>query len=208
MDELLRDEASPDLLTADVYAFQGHELYILQGTNFSVAYDAATQLWHDWESATLTRWRGQNIVQFGTKWICGDNINGNLYELDPDVYAENGADFVMEMISPPFHAFPNRVQVNALWLDFAPGVGLNSTDDHNADPQVTLQVSFDGGKTFGSARTATLGLIGEYQRRIRFNRLGTDRGHGFVFKVTVSAQVGRAFLGAAADVEQISAVAA
>ena len=204
IERLIDEEATPDNLTADVYRMRGHEFYILSGTNFTVAYDAGAG-WHDKTSSGLTRWRGQCITKYGEKWICGDQSNGNLYEIDPDTYNENGEDMTMRIRSPIQHNTPNRLQYNSLYLDFVTGVGLNTTDVHNSDPKVMLRYSDDGAKSWSNERTRSLGEIGEYKTRVKFSRLGTDRYHGRTFEIAVSAQVARGFLGAYADVMQAAA---
>lgn len=203
--DLIRKEPNPESLTGDVYAIQGHEFYALSGTSFTRVWDASTGLWHDKKSSGLERWIGQCVIQYGRKWICGDYRNGNLYEIDPETFGENGADMTVELVSPIIHNFPNRLQHNSLYADFVTGVGLNSTDTHNSDPQVTLQHSDDGGVTWSNARTRSLGKIGERNVRVKWNRLGTDRNKGRTYRLQMSPQVVRSFIGAAVDVEQVAA---
>lgn len=205
VNDLLRKETDPDNLTGDVFSMQGHEFYVLSGTNFTVVYDASTGLWHDKESGQTDRWRGQCIVKYGEKWICGDRSNGNLYEIDADTFNENGEDMLMIMQSPLVHTTPNRLQYNRLYLDMVTGVGLNTTDVHNAEPQVMLRFSDDGGFEWSNERTRPLGKIGQRETRVRFNRLGTEKYKGRTFQVSVSAQVARGFIAAYADVEQVAA---
>ena len=52
------------------------------------------------------------------------------------------------------------------------------------DPQVMLRWSDDGGQTFGSEHWRSAGKIGEYNRRVRWDRLGTGRRR--VFEAIVS----------------------
>lgn len=205
VDQLIREETSQDDLTGDYYALDGHDVYALSGTSFTVEYDLTTGLWRNRESSGMTRWRGQCITKFRDKWIVGDKDNGNLYELDSDTYDENGNDMTMAVRSPLIHNTPNRLQYNTLWLDFATGVGLNSTDVHNSNPQVTLRHSDNGGRDWSNQKTRTLGKIGEYKKRVKFNRLGTERFKGRTFEFRVSPKVARAFIGAHADLQEVIA---
>ncbi len=204
VDDLLLSETTLENLTGDVYQYQGHEFYVLSGTNFTVVYDAATGLWHTKESSGLNRWQGQGIIQFGQKWIVGDRENGNLYQLDRDVFGENSNDMVMRIRSPIAHSTPNRLRYNKLWLDFMGGEGINTTDEHNANPQVGLRFSDDGANTWSNERYRTLGRIGKYGTRAKFNKLGTEKFKGRVFEVAVSAQVARGFVGAHGDLQQVA----
>ncbi|MGH7058328.1 MAG: hypothetical protein ACREFZ_10750 [Acetobacteraceae bacterium] len=47
------------------------------------------------------------------------------------------------------------------------------------DPQIVLQLSDDGGKTWGRERSASLGKIGEYRTLVCFPRLGRSRNRAF-----------------------------
>lgn len=205
VDELLRKEGTPDNITADIYSMQGHEFYVLSGTDFTRVYDAATGLWHERISKLLTRWRGQSIIKFGDKWICGDKDDGTLYEIDADTYDENGSDLVMAMQSRPLHQFPDTLIFDALYLDLITGQGLNSTDSHDADPQITLVYSDDGGKSWSNELSADLGKIGEYQTEVAFYGLGETSKIGRTFRFEMSANVVKGFLGASADLERVAA---
>lgn len=98
------------------------------------------------------------------------------------------------MISGPIGAFPGRIIADELYLEFIPGVGLNSTDEHKSDPKVMLRVSTDDGKSWSDEMTAPIGGIGEYQTEVSFRNLGISGREGFRFQVSVSAPVNRALL--------------
>ncbi len=205
VDELLRNEATPDNVTADVYSMQGHEFYVLSGTNFTMVYDAATKLWHERSSDALTRWRGETIIKFDEKWICGDKSNGNLYELDADTYDENGEHLVMVMQSKPQHAFPDTLIFDTLYLDLVTGQGLNSTDEHDSNPQITMKFSDDGTDTWSNSLDAELGKIGKKKTTVKFDGLGETSEIGRTFRIEMSANVAKGFIGAAADIERVAA---
>ena len=52
------------------------------------------------------------------------------------------------------------------------------------DPQVMLRLSNDGGKTWISEQWRSAGKMGEYWRRVRWNRLGAARRRVFEVSVT------------------------
>ena len=52
------------------------------------------------------------------------------------------------------------------------------------DPQVMLRLSNDGGKTWISEVWRSAGKVGEYLRRVRWNRLGVARRRVFEVSVT------------------------
>lgn len=205
VDELLRAETNTENLRADTYAIQGHEYYVLSGTSFTVVYDAATQLWHDKESQNEDRWTVQGIVHFGDKVIAGDKDDGTLYEIDPDTYDENGSELIMTIQTKQQHAFPDSLIFDTLYLDFATGVGLNSTNTCDSNPVVMLRYSDDAGRAWSNEMTAPLGAIGKYDTVVAFHGLGETGRIGRTFQISVSAKVSRALMGASADLMRVAA---
>ena len=65
--------------------------------------------------------------------------------------------------------------------------------------------SVDGGATWSSQRTASIGQMGELQRQMTFRRIGTTKRHGIVFELSASAAVMRGFLGMAIDADKLAA---
>lgn len=56
-----------------------------------------------------------------------------------------------------------------------------------SDPKIMLQVSKDGGQTYGNERTVSIGTVGSYQKRAIFRRLGSSKD--FVLRVTMTDPV-------------------
>lgn len=65
-----------------------------------------------------------------------------------------------------------------------------------SDKKVMLSYSDDGGYNWSDWREASLGEIGQYSKRIRFNRLGSFRNR--VWRIRVASPVKRDLLGAVA----------
>jgi hypothetical protein len=84
-----------------------------------------------------------------------------------------------------------------LIVNMEAGVGL--VLGQGEDPQLMLQWSNDYGHTFGNFHYATIGKIGQYGARAKFNRLG--RGRNRVWRITMSDPVKFVVLGATLDVE-------
>lgn len=57
------------------------------------------------------------------------------------------------------------------------------------NPQAMLQVSRDGGYTYGNEMWTTFGQIGEYLRRAEWRRLGVSRNYVFKFRITDPVKV-------------------
>lgn len=83
-------------------------------------------------------------------------------------------------------------------LDAQVGVGL--TTGQGETPTVFLEISRDGGMTFGPPRPMSAGRLGEYRKRIQWTRNG--RARNFVFRVYVSDPVTWNLLGAYLDLQE------
>lgn len=202
VERAIRDTSDPTQMVAWSYSKDGHSFYVLQGTDFTWLYDSATGEWHERNSYGLSRWRAQFYAKLGEHHIVGDYEEGKLYEIDEDTFTENGEHLVMSM-TIPINAYPNAVELNTLLVDGIPGAGLNSSDEHDANPEMMARVSRNGGKTFGSQRERPVGRIGTYSTQTKFNGFGTSKEDGFVVEVSMSAAVIRAITGAAADVNVV-----
>ena len=75
--------------------------------------------------------------------------------------------------------------------DMQTGVGI--TTGQGSDPQVMMQYSDDGGKTWSFELWGTIGQIGQYFTILDWRRLGRSKQRIFRFKITDPVQ--RAFLG-------------
>jgi len=160
----------------------GHKFY---GLTFPTAdrtfvVDAKTRLWHERQSADMGRWRPNVIFQAFGKWLSGDCESGAVHELDFDTHTDAGENVPREVIGAPVQARPQEMTVDRLEITFEVGVG----PEIGTEPLVTLNVSKDGGFTWGHDRTASLGKTGERERRVVFHRLG--QGKEFLFKLRTS----------------------
>jgi len=52
---------------------------------------------------------------------------------------------------------------------------VGTWEDYNQKPMLLLEVSRDGGHTFGNVRSASLGRTGDYSHRVRFMNVGYNR---------------------------------
>jgi hypothetical protein len=169
-----------DISNAEAYTYQdeGHAFYFLNfpDANATWVYDVATGAWHErasWNNGSFTRHRGQCQMNFNSETIVGDYENGNIYALDLDVYADNGA--IQKWVRswrplPPNQNNLKRTAQHTLQLTCESGVGLNL--GQGQDPQVMLRWSDDGGHTWSSEHWISMGKIGEYGYRAIWRRLG------------------------------------
>lgn len=176
---------------AFTYQQEGHSFYVLTfpTANATWVYDVAAQVWHEraWRSGDgqLNRIRSNCHVAFAGMNLAGDFEDGRLYAVELDHYTDDGD--LIPRIRTCAHILNDgqQITVSALRIDFETGVGLISGQGY--DPQAMLEVSKDGGHTWGNQRWVPLGRVGERRARAIWRRLGQSRD--WVFRVTVTDPV-------------------
>jgi len=177
------------------YQGEGHTFYVLTfpSDNKTIELNLTTGFWNTRARGTTdARHRGNCSAFFNGKWIVGDYENGNLYEVDYDTFTENGE--VMRAIrrAQAVHQSRERLFHHELDIEFEAGVGL--VTGQGSDPQAMLRYSDDGGHTWSNERWASMGKIGEYNQRAKWNRLGQSRER--IYEVVISDPVKRNIINA------------
>ena len=178
VDNLLGDLSSDEL--ASVYAWSygedGHYFvgFVLPTT--VIVFDSSTGRWHERLSrianadSTFSNeaWRVASIIQARGRIYVGDSKDGRIGVLDITAYREYGEQIERWFVTQPFQANMMPFTVPRLELTVESGVGNSDT----VDPQVTLEISRDGGKTWGEPRARSIGKQGEYKKRAVWRRNG------------------------------------
>src|SRR6185312_15368652 len=139
------------------------------------------------------RWRGSCAVSIYNKILIGDAYSGAVGYLDDFSALEFGNTMQVLMIGPVMHNERRRVFHSRFELDMETGVG--NTVDPGSDPQVMLDWSDDGGRNFTRPQLwHSLGKIGEYNKRLRWLRLGQARQR--MYRLTISDPVRRTVIAA------------
>lgn len=175
-----------------VYHERGHIFYMLQitGLDTTLCYDGTTGQWHERmfkDPITNERQlhRGITHMFFDQKNLIGDRLTGNIYNLDLEFNDDNGDEQIRERISPHYANEKMLVSYGSFEIDTETGVGI--TTGQGSNPQIMMQYSDDGGRTWSSEIWRDLGAKGKYQTRVIWRRLGSSRDR--VFKVRVSDPV-------------------
>lgn len=171
-----------------MYAQEGHVFYELSfpSGDKTICYDISTGFWHTRSSGNPDRRSMANCaIQFDNKVLVGDCENGNIYEYDLATYTDNGEVKKAIRTAQTINENNNYIFFNSLTLDMETGVGDNTT----TNPQIMLDWSDDSGHTWSNEHWKTLGAIGKYGTRAKWNRLGKSRNR--VFRVTISDPVKR-----------------
>lgn len=185
------------------YQQEGHPFYVLTfpTQNITWVYDLITSTWHQraWldVDGSFARHRSNCHQFFGRKNLVGDWDTGKIYQMSTLIYSDAGNPLVRLRASPYIAQEGVRIAHGNVEFDIDTGVGLQS--GQGSDPLVTLRWSDDNGHTFGGTRTKSIGKVGEYNKRVRFTRLGQSRNR--VYELSYSEPTAFTIMGARVNAE-------
>ena len=129
--------------------------------------------WHERQTGVTNatgfqKWRAIHGVKAYGEIQLGDDRSGKIGKLDSAVFMEYGEPIEKFFTTKPFidkaeYLFSREVE---LYM----GTGLGNDDVE--DPQIRMDYSDDGGRTFNSEISRSLGKVGEFFERLRWTRLG------------------------------------
>jgi Phage stabilisation protein len=168
--------------TGFAYMLSGHPFYQITfpSANVSWLYDGQSKSWTKLESQG-GRHRADQHIQLLSKNYVSDYENGKLYRLDENIYTDDGLSIVREFTSR-HQANGNFTHASQLWLELEAGAGLQF--GQGQFPQVMMQISKDGGHTWGTEMWREFGAVGKYIARAVWNRLGRSRDWVYKFRIT------------------------
>jgi len=114
---------------AYTYQLEGHETYVISFPSLDLtwAYDIATQLWHKWlwvdNNNVYHRHRSNCSAFFQGIVLVGDWQNGQIYQLDPTNYTDNGDTIRRVRRAPHLVTDLQRQYFDEFQIQFQPGVG-------------------------------------------------------------------------------------
>jgi hypothetical protein len=138
----------------------------------------------------LSRIRPRSAIYFNGRLLVGDWENGQVYGYDLGTYSDNGNPLPAIRACATLQSGLEQQPTVTLELDMDVGVGLSS----GADPKAMLRCSRNGGKNWVNELWASIGKVGEFNKRVRWNRVGG--GRKTVFEVTITDPVKRNVTGA------------
>jgi hypothetical protein len=160
----------------------GHSFYGIKSADFAFVYDISTGLWHERASHGHDSWRWNCAALAYGHWIIGDDESDSLGKLSGDVFTEFGDVLRAEATSPPVGEDNKRIAHSRVELVFEQGVGL--IVGQGSDPQVMLQFSDDGGRTWSNEHWRSLGAYGRFKTRTVWHRMGMSRDRIYRYSIT------------------------
>lgn len=164
------------------YAEGNHNFYIVQLQNLQETwvFDTETNEWAQrtsrvYETGEETRWRVSDISWFkGAFWAFCDD--GCMYSFG-DYYWEDYGNTGHRL--PMIRHRQGAVLVNDerpfIFNELSIECNVGTWGDYALEPDLLLEVSKDGGMTFGNTRSCKMGRVGQYSHRVRFHNLGYNR---------------------------------
>lgn len=194
---LIGQATSPANIRAYTYQKNGHVFYVLTGGGLptTLVYDISTQLWHERAylntSGTFEQHLGIAGMFAFSKHLILSRIDGKIYEMSDDFYDDDGVAIASERIYT--HLSNENIRQRFNQLEIAMETGIGTTTGTGNDPQITMWISCDGGRTYSNGYMTSFGKIGKYRQRAVFRRLGY--AYEITFKVRITDPVKRVLIG-------------
>ena len=159
------------------YEDEGHPFCVIRFSDRPAwVFDIATGLWHQRATGT-DAWVATTAIRAYEQWRVGA-ADGTIRTL-----ARNNRDvsrpLTRQATSKPLYVEGRRFKVPM--IEVRGRVGFS---DIGRDAIVLLSVSRDGGLTWATPREASMGNLGEYERRMVFRQLGQSRQ--FAIRLTIT----------------------
>lgn len=178
VDNVIQGLTELDLSTAFVQTYSQRGAYFAA---FTFVYEclvfesiasafAQRPIWHKRESQIGTiavKWRVGVIVKAFGRLIVGDSFDGAIGALEPDVYTEYGNNIRRLWSGPPVGAAGEPIFLHDFELTLESG-----TSPEGDEGFIDFAMSFDGGRTYEYQMIQSIGKIGEYGKRLIWDRLG------------------------------------
>lgn len=159
--------------------------------------------WFEWSSGADGKRSIANSYAFAYgKHLIGDFASGNIFEIDPDSYTNDGDAIIRVRDTAPLHggligAAGKSIEMTRFELLLDAGAGLLTGQGSN--PVVMLSFSDDGGRTFSTEMFGQIGSMGEFQKKVEWFNLGTFESR--IIRIRTSDGVYYSIHSAAADLE-------
>jgi hypothetical protein len=168
---------------SSAYIFKNRIGYIFYVVNFTEdnrtwMYCLTTQSWSQLSYKDEDRWLPEAYFYYNDKhYVLPYNAN-SIMELSDQIYDDNGTS-IRKMREVGVFSLPNYKNhlLCEIWFDVKSGVGHESGNDD--DPLLRLEVSRDGGITYGNQLSQAMGKIGKRKTEVRFFNLGISADTAF-----------------------------
>ena len=142
--------------------------FVYNGTASSLS---ESHVWFELQSGvTDAKWRVNAILKAYGKLLTGDSLGGKIGYLNASVKTEFDYPIFYQAAFQPFGRDGTTLFSGEFEATFEAGVGLTSGQGSN--PVVRMDFSDDGGRTWSSEFSRSIGKIGAYEQRAVWRRQG------------------------------------
>lgn len=198
IERLLQAATSPSTLRAYSYQEDGHTFYVITGGGLetTLVYDISTQQWHERAYLNAMGAYEQHLGACGmyafSRQLVGSRVDGKIYTMSLGTYSDDGDEMSSERIYTHLSDEGKRLRFKQLEIAMETGVGNQVAP--GVDPQITLWISRNGGKTWSTGYTTSFGAVGKYGTRAVWRRLAMAN-ISLTFKIRITDPVKRALIG-------------
>jgi hypothetical protein len=164
------------------YSVGEHNFYVLQLNSLGETwvYDSLDGGWHQRTSRIRytgeeTQWRVSSLAYYHEQFWAY-TVDGMVALFQTDYWYE---DYTTGDRLPMIRHRQTPVMTDGLknfvFEELAVECNTGTWDDYELKPMMLLEVSKDGGHSFGNVRSASLGRTGDYSHRVRWLNLGMNR---------------------------------
>jgi hypothetical protein len=185
--------ADKSTLRASVHVSEGHAIWQLTSSDFTLCFDVTNTYWFERKSEGSEFSRMECSVYAFGGWLVGDRSTGVVGRVSANAFSEYGATLTWAVQSLPVDKFPSYTIVRRADFNFVVGIGLDPphepldlVTDYASDPQISVSWSDDGGATFNMPVLRALGKVGRDIQSITVLRSGQSTRYGRVWRVEVS----------------------
>lgn len=206
----IRESSNFENIIAYTYQDEGNYFYIITipDINTTFGYDTQSGLWHERACLEEDGSYGQHpgtaqAFAFG-KNIVSTIKSGGVAKLtfyDNDGYTNDTEVIKLQRTLAHIYNENKEVIVHELEFDVQKGTGVATGTEAETNPKIEIEMSIDGGITYGTTRIIELGKIGEYSKRVQSRRFG--RGRDIVFRLTSTSPVAQEWFNMALTAEAL-----
>jgi hypothetical protein len=166
------------------YNLDGHMCVVIRFPEVATwVYDCTTQELHERQTYGRDDWDVSGIAECYGKVFVQRASDGAIGILSKDYYEEFEDTLVASWTYQNIKG--DRQTVDRLEMGIETGVGL--VTGQGSDPELSLEVSYDGGRKYSAMPTRKFGAQGATRTRVHWDRLGS--GDNIVFRVSLSDPV-------------------
>lgn len=185
---MIQGWTNPETAKAFTFAIGGHEWMAIRHTQGCAIWDATTRLWSMRQSQNSTTWKVDSSVWCYNKNIMGDATDGKLWTLNPNTHKEGTDALIRSIVTRTLGPGGAPFTLESVEVEVEVGVGL-ATGQGSA-PIIWMQLSRDGGESWGARMERSLGAMGNRNLRVIFGGpFGDFPPHGGVIKFGCSDPV-------------------